>query len=270
MEPAYLLIFVLVVFAGLVFESLFVFFRLREIEQQVLARLAELPGPLALATEPRLFPSYQRLVSALTELASQSDPLLRDLANGKLASMVEETEGLARGSISFTATETWRSAYQKLLLTLKVQSYYSVAWVRSSAYWNDAPGKQSMQLNYDLVERGFRIERIHILPDSLWPWDEPEPAAEIRPWLEEQQRRRILVRLVRESDLANEPDLLQDFAIYGDRATAVQVLDEHSRTLRYDLAFDRPSIGQALDRWERLSLYAQPWIAANHSRRLMA
>jgi hypothetical protein len=64
------------------------------------------------------------------------------------------------------------------------------------------------------------------------------------------------VRIVRESDLVNEPDLLLDFAIYGDRATAIQHIDERSRTLRYDLTFDRQSIRQAHARWERLSLYA--------------
>jgi hypothetical protein len=249
---------------------LVLFLYLRAVERRLLARLADLPIPFALASEPGLFPHYRRFAHAMTELASQSDPLLRELANGKLTAMLEEAEALAHGSISFTATETWRSTYQKLLLTLKVQSYFSVAWVRSSDYWNDAPGKQSMQLNYDLVERGVHIERIHILPDSLWAWDDPEPTAEIRVWLEEQHARRILVRIVRESDLVDEPDLLVDFAIYGDRATAVQHLDERSRTLRYDLTFDRQSIRQALDRWDRLSLYATPWTNLPLGSRLLA
>jgi len=267
MEPAYTQIVPLVIVGTLVIALLtFAFFRLWEVEKRLLAKLDELPVPFALAltSEPGLFPNYRRFAIAMMDLARQSDPLLRELANWKLTGMVEVAEGLARGSISFTATETWRSTYQKLLLTLKVQSYFSVAWVRSSDYWNDTPGKQSMHLNYDLVERGFHIERIHILPDSLWAWDDPEPAAEIRPWLEEQHARRILVRVVRESDLVNEPDLLRDFAIYGDRATAIQHIDERSRTLRYDLTFDRQSIRQALDRWERLSLYASQPLRFRH------
>ena len=56
-----------------------------------------------------------------------------------------------------------------------------------------------MRLNYDLVTRGFRIERILILPDELWPFEERLPSPEIRPWIEEQQERGIRVSLVRES-----------------------------------------------------------------------
>jgi hypothetical protein len=41
-------------------------------------------------------------------------------------------------------------------------------------------------------------------------------------WLVEQRGRGILVSLVRESDLSKEPDLLWDFAVYGDRATGLQ------------------------------------------------
>ena len=62
--------------------------------------------------------------------------------------------------------------------------------------------------------------------------------------------------LVRESDLSKEQDLLRDFAVYGDRATGTQELDEQSHTLRFILAFDEQSIRQALDRWERLKLFA--------------
>lgn len=270
MEPVNLQVAALAVVGGSTVSFLVILFYLRAVERGILSKLADLPIPFALASEPGLLPTYRRLANAMVTLASQSDPLLRELANWKLAAMVEEVEGLAHGSISFTATETWRSTYQKLLLTLKVQSYFSVAWVRSSDYWNDPPGRQSMMLNYDLVERGFHIERIHVLPDSLWAWEEQEPAPEIRPWLEEQHARRILVRIVRESDLVNEPDLLRDFAIYGDRATGVQHIDERSRTLRYDLTFDRQSITEAIRRWERLSLYATPWSNVSVGSRRLA
>ena len=64
--------------------------------------------------------------------------------------------------------------------------------------------------------------------------------------------------LVRESDLAKEADLLADFAVYGDRAIGVQEMDEQSRTVRFILSFDQAGIRQALNRWERLGLYAKP------------
>ena len=140
---------------------------------------------------------------------------------------------------------------------MRVKSYYSVAWVRNNEYWNDVPGRQSMRFNYELIDRGFRIERVHILPDELWPFEEKLPTGGILEWLVEQQGRGIAVSLVRESDLAGEPDLLADFAIYGDRAIGIQELDERSHTLRFILSFDQPSIRHTLARWERLALFAR-------------
>jgi hypothetical protein len=100
---------------------------------------------------------------------------------------------------------------------------------------------------------------VHILPDELWPFDERLPRSGILEWLVEQQGRGIVVSLIRESDLAKEPDLLRDFAIYGDRAIGIQEMDEQARTVRFLLSFDEASIRQALGRWERLALYAKPF-----------
>ena len=61
--------------------------------------------------------------------------------------------------------------------------------------------------------------------------------------------------LVRESDIASEPDLLADFGIYGERATGEQELDDQSRTIRFILHFDPQSVRLARDRWDRLQLY---------------
>ena len=164
---------------------------------------------------------------------------------------------LAKGQVVFDATETWRAAYQRVLETMRVKAYYSVAWVRTNDYWNDVPGRQSMRFNYELIERVFRIERVHILPDELWPFDEKMPTGGILEWLVEQQGRGIIVSLARESDLANEPDLVSDFAIYGDRAIGLQELDDRAQTVRFILSFDQPSIRHALARWERLALFAR-------------
>ena len=69
----------------------------------------------------------------------------------------------------------------------------------------------------------------------------------------------IWVLLVRESDIASEPDLLADFGIYGERATGVQELDDQSRTLRFILYFGPQNVRLARDRWTRLLLYATPF-----------
>ncbi len=84
-------------------------------------------------------------------------------------------------------------------------------------------------------------------------------APAIRTWLDEQNDRGVWVSLVRESEIAAEPDLLADFGIYGDRAIGIQELDELSRTQRFVLQFDAHSLHLARDRWERLSLYAIPY-----------
>ena len=194
--------------------------------------------------------------NALTMIARQNDLLYRDLALTRLEAIAHEVETLARGEVVFTATETWRTAYQQILETLRLKTYFSVAWVRTNDYWNDAPGRQSINFNYDLIGRGFRIERVHILADDLWPFDEKLPAGGILEWLVEQRGRGIHVSLIRESDLSKEPDLVRDFAIYGDRATGTQELDEQSHTVRFILAFDEQRIRQSLDRWERLKLFS--------------
>lgn len=211
---------------------------------------------LQLANDSELFSRAQRLTTAISQLAEIGDPLFREIALLKLDSRCRELEDLARGRIAFHGTETWRAAYRDLLESLSVKTYFSVSWVRSEDYWNDPPGRQSMQLNYDLVERGFRITRVLILAEELWPFDEFSPRPSIRPWIQEQQERGISLLLVREADLAEEPDLLGDFGIYGNRAVGEQQLDDHARTLRFLLSFGETHRRQALERWRRLLLFA--------------
>ena len=220
------------------------------------AIVSALPIPFTIANEPRCFDSYAKITKSLAEIVAHRDLLFQDLSQSRIEAIAEEMATLAKGQVVFDATETWRAAYQRVLETMRMKTYYSVAWVRTNDYWNDAPGRQSMRLNYELIERGFRIERVHILPDELWPFDEKMPTGGILEWLVEQAGRGIIVSLVRESDLAKEPDLLRDFAIYGDRAMGIQELDEQSHTVRFILSFDQPSVRQALAQWERLKLFA--------------
>lgn len=63
--------------------------------------------------------------------------------------------------------------------------------------------------------------------------------------------------LVREHELAGEPDLLCDFGIYGQRAVGRQELDERAQTLQFVLHFDPQSRREAHQHWERLQLYAK-------------
>jgi hypothetical protein len=222
--------------------------------------LEKLQFPLALAPEHDLFDQYSSFAAALADLAQQKDPVLRDFALLRLASVSEQVRLLAQGRVVFSGTETWRTVYERLLESPGLGEYLSVAWVKTKDYWQDPPGRQSMRLNFELAGRGLRIERVVILRGALWPAADTLPAPEIMPWIDEQHRHGIRVFLVRESAMLNEADLLADFALYGERATGVQELDEQSRTLRFVLSFDPQSLRLARDRWERLSLYATPLV----------
>src|SRR5262245_30897956 len=116
-----------------------------------------------------------------------------------------------------------------------------------------------MAVNFEAADRGTLIERIISLRDHLWPRGDLLPTPDIRSWIEEQHCHGLWITLVRESDVASEPDLLADVGIYGDRAVGVQELDERSRTVRFILCFDQPSIRLAQDRWRRLAVYAVPF-----------
>jgi hypothetical protein len=214
---------------------------------------------VALAADHPLLREYEKFTHGLLAIAGQRNTTFRELAAFRIGSICNEVTELAEGRAEFRCTETWRSVYQQILSSLKVKAYYSVAWVRSVDYWNDPPGRQGMQWNFELTEQGYRIERVVILPDALWPFDETLPVPEIRRWLDQQHQHGLVLSLVHEHELSSEPDILCDFGIYGDQAVGFQELDEHSRTVRYRLDFSPLARKQAHDRWERLKLYAKPY-----------
>lgn len=223
---------------------------------EVVERLAV---PLALAPEEDLYPLYLAYCRALTTLAAQTDPLLRQIAAIKLASVNAQIGTIAAGTVVFAGTETWRAVYEQLLAGGSVREYRSVAWVRSGNYWQDAPGRQSMRANFEAVQHRMLIERIAILPEALWLDERELPAEAIRAWLQEQHDHGLHLVLVREAALRGEPELLADFGIYGDRAVGTQDLDERSRTVRFTLSFDPQAVRLANDRWQRLSIFGIPY-----------
>jgi len=218
--------------------------------------LEKVSVPIALARDPGLFDQYAAFCKVLTDLAELSDPILRDTAIQKLASVNAQLAPLSDGTVVFAGTEAWRTVYEKLLASPDLKDYRSVAYVRSKDYWQDAPGRQSMKANYDAFIRGIRIERIVILREELWPMSSELPSADILPWIHDQHNHGVWVELVRENDLVDEADLRADFGIYGDRAVGTQELDDRSRTMRFTLSFDATEVRLGLARWERLSLFS--------------
>ena len=213
------------------------------------------PGTLDGVTTA-LFLGEEQFLNALTRLSASADPLLRDLATLKLAEVGGEIDELGRGRVVFEGTEAWRTAYERLLLSPDLGEYRSVAWAKTADYWQDAPGLHSMQVNFQAIDQGVRIERIVILGWNLWRPESDLPLEKTCRWLDDQHYRGISVFLVRETDLVGEPDLARDFGIYGQRATGEQELDGESRTVQFVLDFDAVSIRLAQERWDRLKLFA--------------
>jgi len=217
-----------------------------------------LEATLQLAGDREVFDRYQRLSDSLLRISQQRDSIFREIALEHLDDVVRRAGTVAEGTFVFEGTETWRIVYERLLRSPGLHLYRSVAWVKNAKYWQDEPGRKSMAVNFELHEgERLNIERIAIIADELWQDGEVWPAELLRQWLHEQHTRGIWIKFVRQSALANEPDLIADIGIYGSRALGIQELDEQCRTVRFTLTFDFSSVATAEERWKRLAVYAE-------------
>ena len=161
---------------------------------------AWLQTPMALAPDKPVFQLYQQLCESLELISRHTDPIYRGLALGRVHLLSDQLSEVAQGRIAFSGTETWRTAYAQLLESPGLYQYRSIAHARSCTYWQDEPGRQSIELNYDLLRTGaVRVERIVILPDNLWPAGERFPIEPLNSWLHEQQTHGVQVSLVRKT-----------------------------------------------------------------------
>ena len=212
---------------------------------------------LSLARDPELATLHASLAEALKDVSSRTDPTFRKLALSRLSSIAADCALLSNGQVAFTSTESWRVVYEELLRSPGLHLYRSVAYVESAHYWQDGPGQQSTQLNLELHDEGtIRIERTAIIADHLWPTSDLFPVDPLHSWLDQQHRYGIWLRLIRESALENEPELLCDFGIYGTRAVGMQTADPAGRTIQFLLDFNFGKIQEAEAVWNRLGVYA--------------
>lgn len=223
---------------------------------ETLRPTVSIPSPDSLAAFPEC---CREIVSGLLAITSNPDPAFQDLMQARLAFLSEQVRDWSQGRLQFSGTEAWRTAYETVLTAPDISEYRSVAWLKSGEYWQDLPGKQGMQLNFELVDRGVRIERLLILGWNLWPPELRVPHASIRRWIDEQHYRGVWVMLVRECDLVTEQDLLRDIGIYGDRAVGELHSDDCSRTVSFTLSFDPAAVRLAHEHWARLKLFARPY-----------
>lgn len=200
---------------------------------------------------------HRSIAGSLLRITQQRDPVLRQLAEARLASAADEFQLLGDATVIFNSTESWRVAYEQLLRSPGLHLYRSVSYIESDKYWQDAPGRQSTQLNLELHDaRQINVERIAIIADHLWPTEDLFPCELIHSWLDEQHRYGIWLQLIRESKLAGDTDLLVDFGIYGTRATGKQTADPSGQTVQFVLDFNFSSVKAAESKWSRLAVYA--------------
>ena len=127
-----------------------------------------LPLLLAIAKDPELLELFRRFGASLRDISANFDPICRDLAVARATQMERELLQVSQGRFIFTGTETWRMPYERLLRSPGLYLYRSIAFLKTANYWQDEPGRQSMQVNCELADNGkLDIERIAIVPDHL-------------------------------------------------------------------------------------------------------
>jgi hypothetical protein len=204
-------------------------------------------------------PAGREIIAGILAVSAHPDAVFRDLLASRLALWSTQMRDWSHGRLVFTDTEAWRTAYERVLSAPEISEYRSVAWLESEHYWQDLPGRKGMQLNFELLDQGVRIERILILGWNVWPPELRLPREGIRRWIEDQHYRGVSVLLLRENDLVAEPDLLRDFGIYGNRAVGDLHIDSESRTVSFELSFETAAVQMAVEQWERLKLFARPY-----------
>ena len=220
----------------------------------------ELELPFLLASDESMFLRYRRATELMLKISRRKDPIYRGIALDKVDDLVQRFTTIASGTLVYESTESWRIVYERLLRSSGLYLYRSVAWVKNAHYWQDEPGHKSMSVNFELQDKEqLNIERIAIISDDLWPASQIWPLEPVRRWLHEQHVHGIWVRLVRQSALKNEPELLADIGIYGSRALGIQELDDQCRTVRFVLTFDYAKVMEAEARWNRLAIFAESY-----------
>jgi len=213
--------------------------------------------PMALARDENLFSYFIKYSDSLLDISYIPDPVFRQAAINQLESIYKLLLGLGQGTLVFDNTESWRLIYEQLLVSKPVYRYRSVAWIKDEQYWQDEPGRQSLQLNLNLARSGkVSIDRICIIHDVCWLHSGSILSPILRSWIEKQAQAGVVIKIIRESALSQETDLVCDFGIYGDHVIGHQITEEHLGNSRFVLQFDFDAVAVAESKWKRLQSYA--------------
>ena len=197
--------------------------------------------------------------SQLVACESLQSAAFRTQAIVRLRDFSRRLSRLAEGRLIFDSTETWRTVYEDVLKACQPMRYLSVALIRTDDYWRDAPGENSLEFNYELIDHGFHVHRVFIIDEFFWPRTARTPSTELFHWIQSQRLRGVEVSLVRLTEFEDEPALVGDFGIYGDDAVGRQQTDFEGRTVRYEISFDRNAVTEAEQHWQQLLLFAKPF-----------
>ena len=189
-----------------------------------------------------------RSVNQLAKSAGYTDQVYKGLLKNRLNNINNEMDKLSSGVFEFKA-ESWRKPWRELLSRKEVKLYRSVSLVKSERYWQDKPGKESIEFNKSIAGR-VCIERIFIIWDNLWESDK------IKEWILDQKQGGIKVFVVKKSELPAQEELLHDFGIYGDIAVGYQILDEECNTLKFKLSFNKDYYLKTEERFNQLKVYS--------------
>ena len=196
------------------------------------------------------------LLQQLRKSEGSYHPEFKRHAEMRLATMARDLTELTQVTLSFHATESWRTVYERVLSQCKTRRYLSVALLRTDNYWRDLPGQASLEFNFKLIEHGFSVQRTFIIDPFFWPPSAKTPSAGLLRWIMSQQHKDVTSRLVRLAELDEESDLVGDFGIYGSDAVGKQTVDFEGKTQSYEISFDADRMREAEERWERLLLYS--------------
>lgn len=191
---------------------------------------------------------YEKTIPSLTQMSNYDDSIYKDLLQQALTNLYMDFSRIALGVFDFRA-ESWRRPYHQLLSQEDISFYYSTALIKSPNYWQDKPGRASIEF-LKKIATSVDINKIFIIWDAVWDNED------IKKRVKEQVESEMNIAVIRQSEIPPEEDLLHDFGIYGQRAVGYQFLDEKCRTERFELHFNRTMYMKTLDRFNRLKLYA--------------
>lgn len=207
----------------------------------------------ALADNRQLIRLYRVIGEALSAVAGQPDGNRKEAVTHKLVALGVQFRAVASGTGEFGGTGSWYVAHDAILTIPDLKEYRAVVRVRTAECARDPAIQESLRATFAAVRRGILVERVLVLPESLWTEGQLLPAGDIWPWIEEQHNHGLRVILLRERDLAAEPDVPIDTCVFDDWGVGTRDLDDRSQTVRVALDFTPVTVRAALDRLDRLS-----------------